>query len=141
MEESSSFLLDVRQKYHRYTYVPKTKPSQKNPRSTTHTVQLNAVVVLFIPDHAEQVDVCIVHREINEGCSGPSVQPQVLLQACNLQSCHFSGPREVLVITSPAVCGNQAPVAAAIQILLIGVCPASSEVKESTLVFPLSTYN
>jgi len=60
---------------------------------------------LCLPQNAEQIDICIIHREINEDNSCPPIQPQLLLQDLQGFSTLFSGQLEVYVVSSPTVTG------------------------------------
>lgn len=62
-------------------------------------------VGLDLPQDTEQIDICIIHREINENNSCPPIQPQLLLQDLQGFSALFSGQLEVYVVSSPTVTG------------------------------------
>lgn len=62
-------------------------------------------VGLSLPQNTEQINICIIHREINEDNSCPPIQPQLLLQNLQGFSTLFSGQLEVYVVSSPTVTG------------------------------------
>lgn len=60
---------------------------------------------LSLPQNTEQIDICIIHREINKDNSCSPIQPQFLLQDLQGFSTLFSGHLEVYVVSSPTVTG------------------------------------
>lgn len=60
---------------------------------------------LSLPQNTEQIDICIIHREINEDNSCSPIQPQFLLQDLQGFSTLFSGHLEVYIVSSPTVTG------------------------------------
>lgn len=76
-----------------------------------------------LPDNTEHVDVGVVRGEVNEEDPGPSVQPQVVHQLSKYGTALLLGATQVLVVTSPTVCCQQAPVRGAFDLLLRVVGP------------------
>lgn len=63
-----------------------------------------------LPYHTEEVNVGIIHREINENCTSSPVQPQVILQVLQNDSTFIHVCLEILVITTTTVDCYFAPV-------------------------------
>lgn len=97
--------------------------------------------ISFLRDNTEHVDVRIVSREVNENCSGSSVQPKVVHQFFQYGGTLVFGPTQILIVSCSTVGGQQAPVRRAIHCFLCVVCPAAETQKQTLNCAAVLVYN